>query len=193
MDVTEHPVELTEQAEGLRATEQTAPNATEAAALPVSDVTDESACPAAAISEPISTTISAPTRPISWLRLAYIFEFWLVLMSVFVVWSEVGGQGHLDLLAWYIKLICGVTMAFAMVRMTGAAVENERAWNRRSKKWVIVIIALSTVMAGITYWYHLHEVPDEPDTDENSATTVWNGVRGNNDLQVVMQRDQQHC
>jgi hypothetical protein len=27
-------------------------------------------------------------------------------------------------------------------------------------------------MAGITYYYHLHEAPDQPDTDDNTATSL---------------------
>lgn len=115
-----------------------------------------------------------PVLPRAALRLAYIFEFWIVLIAVFTVWSEVGGQGHLDLMAWYIKLACAVAFTWSAVRMTSAAVENPRAWNGRTVKWFFAVVTLSALMAGVTYWYHLHEEPDEPDSDDNSATTVSN-------------------
>lgn|SRR5581483_6127213 len=137
--------------------------------------------------------VQTPPLPRQWLRLAYNFEFWIVLTGVYVVWSEVGGQGHLDLIAWYLKLVCGVTFAWAAVRMTGAMVENTRAWNRSTVKWFLAVAAISTLIAGITFWYHLHEAPDEPDTDENSATTVRNSAGGQPMLAIVVARDRTHC
>lgn len=107
-----------------------------------------------------------------WLRLAYIFEFWIVMMAIFTIWSQVGGQGHLDLLPWYTKLACAVGFAWCTVRMTVASVENQRAWNPATLRWFLAVLAISVLMTGITYWYHLHEVPDEQDTDENTATSV---------------------
>ena len=131
--------------------------------------------------------------PRSWLRLAYAFEFWIALLAIFTVWSQVGGQAHLDLIAWYLKLACAVALAWSGVRMTSAMVENPKAWNRRAARWFLGILALSTLIAGITYWYHLHEVLDEPDTDENSATTVRNRKGSDNCLQriVIVTRDRQ--
>lgn len=136
--------------------------------------------------EPVSSVASKPaavpeTAPVlnrAWLRMAYTIEFWIVLIAVFDVWSQVGGQGHLDLIAWYLKLSCGVALAWSAVRMTSAMVENTRAWNRATVKWFAAVLAVSLLAIGITYWYHLHEVPDEPDTDQNSATTVHNRVTG---------------
>ena len=120
--------------------------------------------------------VVAPVRSgVSWLRLAYAFEFLIALICVFAVWSQVGGQGHLDLLPWYVKLLSALAMSWGTVRLTAGMVEEEKAWNRRTMRWLFGIAAVSTVMAGITYYYHLHEVPDEPDTDETSATSVSSG------------------
>jgi len=41
------------------------------------------------------------------LRLAYATQFLIALIAVFVLWSEVGGQVHLDLMPWYFKLAFG--------------------------------------------------------------------------------------
>jgi len=41
------------------------------------------------------------------LRLAYATQFVIALIAVFVLWSEVGGQVHLDLMPWYFKLAFG--------------------------------------------------------------------------------------
>lgn len=129
----------------------------------------------------------------AWLRLAYAFEFWIALLAIFTVWSQVGGQGHLDLIAWYIKLTCALALAWSAVRMTGALVENARAWNRATVRWFVAVLALSALIVGITYWYHLHEVPDEPDTDENSATAVGSRVVDQNFIRDLMGRDRAHC
>jgi hypothetical protein len=48
----------------------------------------------------------------SWLRMAYALEFLLAMIAIFTVWSEVGGQGHMDLLPWYIKLGCSLSLAW---------------------------------------------------------------------------------
>ena len=39
----------------------------------------------------------------AWLRLAYAFEFMIALLVAVVLWTQAGGQGHLDLMPWYIK------------------------------------------------------------------------------------------
>src|SRR5215470_14362492 len=55
------------------------------------------------------------------LRLAYITLFLIALFTVFTLWSQVGGQGHLDLVPWFLKLVLGVSAAFAIVRAASAA------------------------------------------------------------------------
>ena len=42
--------------------------------------------------------------PPNLLRLAYVSEFLLALLAILSLWSEVGGQGPLDLMPWYTKL-----------------------------------------------------------------------------------------
>jgi hypothetical protein len=108
----------------------------------------------------------------SWLRLAYSFEFLLAVLVIFRLWSEIGGQGHLDLMPWYIKLVCGVSMACCCIRFTAGLVEEPRAWNSRSARWLGGLIVIAMVMGGITYYYHLHEAQDDQDTDDNTATSV---------------------
>src|SRR3954468_2733666 len=102
------------------------------------------------------------------LRILYIAEFLLALIAVFTVWSQVGGQAHLDQMAWYLKLPLGVLMAYSIVRATGAAVSEERAWNGRTLRWT-GMLALFVVLAGVTtYLAHLSEGEDE---EENPTTT----------------------
>ena len=111
--------------------------------------------------------------------MAYALEFLLAMMAIFTVWSEVGGQGHMDLLPWYIKLGCSLSLAWCSVRFTAAIVEHEKAWNQHTAVWFIGMILVAIAMGGITYYYHLHEVPDEPDNEDNTSTSIivpeWRG------------------
>ncbi|MGI8743037.1 MAG: hypothetical protein ACR2NN_10810 [Bryobacteraceae bacterium] len=108
------------------------------------------------------------------LRLAYSFEFLLALLVIVVGWTQIGGQAHMDLMPWYIKLCCVALLAWCGVRLTAAMVEQPKAWNRASRNWLIGVLLAGTAMAGVTYYVHLHEVPDEQDTDETSTTSVRN-------------------
>lgn len=115
----------------------------------------------------------------AWLRLAYAFEFLLALLVGVVVWTQIGGQGHLDLMPWYIKLGCLSLLAWTSVRMTAAMVENAKAWNRASRLWLGSVLLIALAMGGVTYYVHLHEATDDTDTDETSTTSVrnMNGVQ----------------
>ena len=104
------------------------------------------------------------------LRLVYIVEFLLALIAVFTLWGQVGGQAHLDLMAWYFKLALGVGMAYATVRATRAAMEGERGWNGGSLRWTGILVALAIAAGAITYYYHLYE-PDDDQQDEPAAQT----------------------
>ena len=64
------------------------------------------------------------------LRLAYTTQFLIALIAVFFLWSEIGGQGHLDLMPWYLKLGLGTGVAYAAVKATAAAVAQERDGNK---------------------------------------------------------------
>jgi|SRR5271166_997608 len=176
-------MDVTEQAEEQRTVETGVP---EPAAEVPSDV------PSVEI-PPSTPEPEQPPFNISLLRLAYAFEFWIALIAIFTVWSQVGGQGHLDLIAWYLKLTVSVALAWAGVRMTGAIVEHGRAWNRSTVKWFMAVVALAALAGGITYWYHLHEVPDEPGTDENSATSVSNRAVEGSILRVLNGRSRENC
>ena len=70
------------------------------------------------------------------LRLAYATQFLIALVAIFILWSQVGGQDHLDLIPWYIKLLLGAGAAFAIVKATAAAVSRDAAWNAVTLRWV---------------------------------------------------------
>ena len=100
------------------------------------------------------------------LRLAYTTQFLIALIAVFVLWSEVGGQSHLDLMPWYLKLGLGGGAAFATVKATVAAVGREKPWNGRCLRWLGVTIALLVGCGLASYYAHLNEETDEGDQPE---------------------------
>jgi hypothetical protein len=106
----------------------------------------------------------------SWLRLAYAVEFLIALIAILNVWSEVGGQGHLDLMPWHIKLGCVFGLAWCSVRFTAGIVEQGNIWTRRTIAWLAGILLFGIAMGGITYYYHLHE---EPEDDDEDTTAAW--------------------
>lgn len=97
------------------------------------------------------------------LRIAYVIQFVLTLMAVFEVWGQVGGQGHLDLMPWYAKLLLASGVTLGSVRATAAAVESDKLRNRRTIVWLTVTAALMIAMATLTYYEHLHEPTDQDD------------------------------
>lgn len=105
------------------------------------------------------------------LRLLYAIEFLIALIATYTVWSQVGGQYHLDLMAWYWKLGLGAGIAFAAVKATAAAAAGQRAWNARTLRWVSVVIALSLACGAVTYYYHLNEPPSDEEDQEDTAPT----------------------
>jgi heme/copper-type cytochrome/quinol oxidase subunit 3 len=130
-----------------------------------------------------SKTMPAPGRalvqwypmPLNWLRLAYAFEFLLALIAILSLWSQVGGQGHLDLMPWYTKLALTVGLGVAVVAGTAAAVAGERAWNAKTAAYLLLGLSLAAVMGAVTYYYHVHE-NDEDGTsagDSGVATSLW--------------------
>ncbi|HMC62144.1 MAG TPA: hypothetical protein VKJ01_23315, partial [Candidatus Solibacter sp.] len=105
------------------------------------------------------------------LRLAYTTQFLIALIAVFVLWSQIGGQSHLDLMPWYLKLGLGTGTAFAAVRATAAAVGRERAWNSQSLKWFGLMLALLLGCGLASYYAHMNEDADQGDQQDGEALT----------------------
>ena len=103
------------------------------------------------------------------LRLAYTTQFLLASLAVFELWSQVGGQSHLDLMPWYLKLVLGGGAALATVRATAAAVSHERAWNGQTLKWLGILAALLIGCGLASYYYHVYEEQDEENDTVSSA------------------------
>ena len=90
------------------------------------------------------------------LRLAYVTQFLLALIAVFVLWSQVGGQSHLDYMAWQWKLALGGGAAFAAVKATAASVAGEHAWNGKTLRWLGILLVLLVACGLASYYVHLY-------------------------------------
>ena len=124
-------------------------------------------------------------------RLAYVFEFWIALIAVSLVWSQVSGQ-DLDVMPWYFKLFFPIALALSVVRMTVAIAEKPAAWNSKSAAWLLAVLVVVTLMSIVSYWYHLHGQEDQG-TDENSVTTVRNWSPERNALRGVIRLGRENC
>ena len=107
----------------------------------------------------------------SYLRLAYATQYAIALIAVFVLWSEVGGQSHLDLMPWYLKLGLGAGAALATVEATAAAVSAERAWNGRTLKWLGILLVLLVCCGLASYYCHLY-LEDDNDDQQDASSSV---------------------
>jgi cytochrome bd-type quinol oxidase subunit 2 len=103
-------------------------------------------------------------------RLVYVSEFLLALIAALMLWAEAGGQGHLDLMPWYDKLVLPVALAWVTVLATASAATREKAWNRFTVWCVVVALMIAGVMGALTYYYHLQE--DDQDEDGGNAVAV---------------------
>jgi hypothetical protein len=96
-------------------------------------------------------------------RIAYAVQFVVTMMAIFEVWGQVGGQGHLDLMPWYAKLLLSSSLSLAAVKATVAAVDRDRFWNKRTSAWLAAVLLLITAMGLLTLYEHVHEPADEGD------------------------------
>jgi hypothetical protein len=107
------------------------------------------------------------------LRLAYSTQFLIALIAVFVLWSQVGGQSHLELMPWYLKLGLGAGAAFATVKATAAAVaQKDRPWSGPTLKWVGIVLALLVGCGMASYYYHLYGETDESDEGGSQTSSL---------------------
>ena len=105
------------------------------------------------------------------LRLAYSALYLIALIAVFVLWSEVGGQAHLDLLPWTVKLGLGLAAAYCIVRATAASVDGARAWNPQTMKWLALALALLGACGFATYYAHMN-LEDSGEEENQGDTTI---------------------
>jgi hypothetical protein len=105
------------------------------------------------------------------LRLAYATQFLIAVIAIYVLWSQVGGQSHLDLMPWYVKLGLGAGVAIAVVKTTDAAVSQEHAWNGRTLKWFGILLVFLLGCGLASYYCHLY-LEDNGDDQSGDNTAV---------------------
>ncbi|HWB86589.1 MAG TPA: hypothetical protein VG675_20770 [Bryobacteraceae bacterium] len=105
-------------------------------------------------------------------RLAYATQFLVALIAIFVLWGQVGGQGHLDAMPWYLKLFLGCGAAFAIVKATAAADSKENPWNGRTLKWIGLLLVLLICCGLASYYYHLYEEDEEQNQDDGISSAL---------------------
>ena len=103
-------------------------------------------------------------------RMIYVAGFLLAVIAISVLWSQVGGQGHLELMPWYWKLVLIGGLGLATVRASVSAAMHERAWNNGTLVWVLVAILLMGAMAAATYYAHTNE--DEEDSEDGQGVAI---------------------
>lgn len=128
------------------------------------------------------------------LRLAYTTQFLIALIAIFVLWSQVGGQGHVDLIPWYIKLALGSGAAYAIVKATISAVSREPAWNGGTLKWFGILIALLIGCGLVTYYVHVYDETDEDqDQQDDTVSMLYNPIhrRGAEGAEVTQRKTEE--
>src|SRR3974377_124496 len=95
------------------------------------------------------------------LRLAYTTLFLIALLAVFESWSQVGGQSHLDLMPWYLKLVLGGGGGVSVGQAAGARVSGERAWNRQTLRWAGILLVILIGCGLASYYAHLYLEEEE--------------------------------
>jgi len=112
------------------------------------------------------------------MRLAYMAEFLLALIAVMMLWGLAGGQGHLDLMPWYDKLVLPVALAWVVVLATASAASREKVWNGTTVWCVAIALLIAGAMAALTYYYHLHEDDEQDPEGGNSVAAMCSAPRG---------------
>lgn len=108
------------------------------------------------------------------LRLAYTTQFLVASIAIFVLWSQVGGQSHLDLLPWSLKLVLGLAAAYGTVRATAASVSGDHAWNSHVLRWLGLTLALLAACGYASYYAHLNlEEGDEEEQQDTAISSTW--------------------
>ena len=112
------------------------------------------------------------------LRPLLIFEFLLALQVLFTLWSQVGGQYHLDLMFWPWKLGLGVGASLLITGITADLVRADGAVTKRAVFYGSLLIATMVLAGVVTYYYHLNEPSDEDQDNQDAPAKVTKILEG---------------
>jgi hypothetical protein len=106
------------------------------------------------------------------LRPLLIVEFLIAIQAIFTLWSQVGGQYHLDLMFWPWKLGLGVGAALLVVAITANIAQSNGALTRRALLLCSLLLATLVVSGVVTYYYHLNEPTENGDQDDSEPAKI---------------------
>jgi hypothetical protein len=95
------------------------------------------------------------------LRPLLIVEFLIAIQAVFSIWSQVGGQYHLELMFWPWKLGVALVAAGLIVATTASIIQSDGGITRRAILCCSLLIVTFAVAGIVTYYYHLNEPVDQ--------------------------------
>ena len=110
------------------------------------------------------------------LRVVYVFEFLLALVAIFTAWSEIGGQGALDIMHWGWKTGLSLALAASTVGFTAAVASSESFWTLRAARWAATLLVCLLITGLVTYYYALQV--DVGDSEENGVISTMQVVPG---------------
>jgi hypothetical protein len=108
----------------------------------------------------------------SLLRPFLVLEFLIATDAVFTMWSEVGGQYHLELMFWPWKLGLGLGAATLVVLITAQMARNGGEFTRRARLQSLLLIAVVVLAGLVTYYYHLNEPTDQNDDSDDAPVQM---------------------
>ena len=107
------------------------------------------------------------------LRAAYGIEFLIALVATLDFWAQVGGQGHLDLMAWWWKFSLSIATAAVVVKLTAVSARPAGWRTLASFGWLMAVIGLMALGAAVTYYYHLHETVRRTRSGPGANHELW--------------------
>jgi hypothetical protein len=106
------------------------------------------------------------------LRPLLIVEFLIAIQAIFTLWSQVGGQYHLDLMFWPWKLGLSMAAAGLIVAITANVARNEGQITRRALLFCSFLIAVLLAAGVVTYYYHVNEPADQDEDQDDSPVKI---------------------
>ncbi len=112
--------------------------------------------------------------PKRFLRPLLIVEFLIALQAFYSLWSQVGGQYHLDLMFWPWKLGIGIAAAGLITGITASILANDGEMTRRTLMLGSLLLVTLGTAGIVTYYYHLNEPTEQQDEEDDQPAKVSN-------------------
>jgi len=106
------------------------------------------------------------------LRPLLIVEFLIAISAVFSIWSEVGGQYHLELMFWPWKLGLAFAAAGLIVAITANIIQHDGEITRRAILFCSLLIVTCAAAGIVTYYYHLNEPVDQDEDQDDDPPKI---------------------